>query len=230
MEHDTAPLPLPPLGVRADVLPLNHQSWLVRIAGGLLTYLPVLLMALLAAVTWWLVREASEPEPTLGPRVVRHEPDYEMRGFSVQRYGASGPSASVVDGERMRHYPDTDTLEIDAVRIRWRDADGRLTLATARRAVSLADGSELVLEGDAKVVREAARGARASGDERFEFRTDWMQIDVRQQKVRTDRPVVVLLGRSRFEARSLTYDHHEHVIELNGPVHGHVEAPSAGQP
>ena len=53
-------------------------------------YLPVLLMALLAAASYWLLRatpEALEPPPE---RPVTHEPDYFMQRFSVKVFDASG--------------------------------------------------------------------------------------------------------------------------------------------
>ena len=56
-------------------------------------YLPVLLMGLLALGTWWLVRNApqvQEPRPASAPR---HEPDYVMKGFSIQSFDASGRPA-----------------------------------------------------------------------------------------------------------------------------------------
>ncbi|MEX8518792.1 MAG: LPS export ABC transporter periplasmic protein LptC [Leptothrix sp. (in: b-proteobacteria)] len=224
VDDDNAPLPLPPLGLRPDVPPLTPQPWsAAQVLSALSTYLPVVLMALLAIVTWWLLKQSPEPEVAQGTRPLRHVPDYELRGFSVQRQSASNAAAGVLEGERVRHYPDTDTLEIDAVRLRWRDADGRYLLATAKRAVAQADASVLVLEGDARVVREAARApsvAAALEGERFEFRSEWLQIDTRKQRVESDRPVVVTLGRSRFDARSVVYEYGEHSIDLGGPVHG----------
>lgn len=222
VDHDDAPLPLPQLGQRTDVPQLAPQPWSSRLFGALGTYLPVLLMALLAVVTWWLVKQSPEPEEPASVRPLSHEADYEMRGFSVRRQSAAGESAGVIEGERVRHYPDTDTLEIDAVRLRWRDADGRITLATASRAVAKADGSELTLEGNARVERQAL-GTDRPEDQRFEFRSEWLQVDTRAQRIRTDRPVVLTLGGSRFEARALVYDHRSQDLDLAGPVRGSIE-------
>ena len=103
-------------------------------------YLPVLLMGLLALGTWWLVRNAPMPQLPAIDRPVKHQPDYFMKNFSVKSFDATGRLQSEVQGTEARHYPDTDTLEIDKVRMRSIGLDGRLTVATANRALSNADG------------------------------------------------------------------------------------------
>lgn len=41
-----------------------------------------------------------------------------MRNFDLQRVGADGKLRVHVQGSEMRHFPDTDTLEIDGIRLR----------------------------------------------------------------------------------------------------------------
>lgn len=117
-------------------------------------YLPVVLMGLLALGTWWLVRNAPMPQLPAIDRPVQHQPDYFMKSFSVKTFDATGRLQSEVQGDEARHYPDTDTLEIDQVRMRSVSLDGRVTVATANRALSNADGSEVQLFGNAIVKRE----------------------------------------------------------------------------
>ena len=138
-------------------------------------YLPVLLMGLLALGTWWLVRNAPMPQLPAIDRPVKHQPDYFMKNFSVKSFDATGRLQSEVQGTEARHYPDTDTLEIDKVRMRSIGLDGRLTVATANRALSNADGSEVQLFGNAIVTREplpAKPGALAQP--RMEFRGEFL--------------------------------------------------------
>lgn len=222
MDNDQELLPLPPLGLRSDVARLEEQlPWRARLVGWLMSYLPVLLMALLALATWWLVQQTPEPEVERARAPLRHEPDYEMRSFSIRHHSVAGPSAALIEGDHVRHYPDTDTLEIEQVRLRWRDPDGLQTVAVANRAVARADGSELTLEGDVQVQRGGAAG--------FEFHGQQLQVDARQQRMRSDRPIVLTQGRQRFEAGSVAYDHAQQLLELGGPVRGRAE-PAAATP
>ena len=106
-------------------------------------YLPVLLMGLLALGTWWLVRNAPAPLAASQSAAAPDQPDYSMKNFAVKSFDATGRLQSEVMGETARHYPGTDTLEIDQARMRSVAPNGRLTLARADRALSNGDGSEV---------------------------------------------------------------------------------------
>ena len=132
-------------------------------------YLPITLMGLLALGTYWLVESTPVRREAVTERVARHEPDYFMKNFSVRTFVESGRIKSEVYGAAARHYPDTETLEIDAVRIRSFDDRGRLTTATANRALTNRDGSEVQLFGRAQIVRDAQRGPAGQNTPRIEF-------------------------------------------------------------
>jgi len=210
MEYPAPRPPPPPLRVRA--------------ADALSTYLPLLLMALLALGTWWLVRNTPLTDPTRPAAPPVHEPDYEMSEFVVQRFAPDGSLKIQIEGRRMHHYPDTDTLEIDAVRIRAVGANGRTTLASANRALANGDGSEVQLLGGAHVVREA------SGREpQTEFRSEFLHYFAVTERVRSHLPVTVRRGASEFRADAVEYDHLARTIDLKGRVRA-IFAPPPAQP
>src|ERR1700712_5173662 len=101
-----------------------------RVLDGVSAYLPLLLMAVLALGTWWLVKNTPLFENDRVAAPLRHEPDYTMTQFMVQRFAPSGAMRVQIEGDLMRHYPDTDTFEIDNPRIRAIGDDGRVTVAT----------------------------------------------------------------------------------------------------
>ena len=78
-------------------------------------YLPIILMGMLALGTWWLVRNAPAPIAAAAGPSNPHQPDYFMKLFSVKSFDATGRMQSEIKGEMGRHYPDTDTLEVDKV-------------------------------------------------------------------------------------------------------------------
>ena len=182
-------------------------------------YLPIMLMGLMAMGTYWLARNT----PTLGvpeaQRPATHDPDYFMRRFSVKTFGDTGRIKSEVYGSEARHYPDTDTLEIDQPRIRAFNARGELTVATAQRALSNGDGSEVQLFGDAVVTRDATN-ARGHARPRLEFRGEFLHAFLNTERVKSHKPVQLIRGSDRFTADSLDYDNVEQVLELRGRVHG----------
>lgn len=220
-DDDVTPLPLPPLLSRLPetagqpVLPRG-----ARVRHALLGNLPLFLMALLAAATWWLVQSTPTPDRARAPTEVRHEPDYEMRGFSVQHYAAAGPARGVIEGDVVRHYPDTETLEIDGVRLRWRDDEGHTLRATAARAVVDDQGDTVRLSGGVAVVRDRLPSEEAA----LTFTGEEMVFDRRSDQVRSTRPVTLRQGQSVIEARSLVYDHGDGRLELQGAVKGRLPA------
>ncbi len=190
-------------------------------------YLPIILMGLLALGTYWLARNAPGLSPVEAARPATHDPDYFMRRFSVKTFDAAGRLKSEVFGAEARHYPDTDTLEIDLPRIRAFNARGELTVATARRALSNADGSEVQLIGDAVVTREATTAANGHARPRLEFRGEFLHAFLDTERIKSHKPVELRRGDSRFVADSLEFDNLDHVLELQGRVRGTL--PGAGR-
>jgi lipopolysaccharide export system protein LptC len=208
-----------------------HVSWALRARrtwDALSVYLPIALLGLMAMTSYWLVRntpESREPELEAAPR---HVPDYFMRDFSVRVFGADGKLKSEMLGVEGRHFPDTDTLEIDKPRIRILGADGRVTTATAQRGLINSDGSEVQLFERAVVVREASTNAKGLVTPRSEMQSDFLHLFANTEQVRSHLPVVLLRGRGdRFTADAMNYDNLDRVLQLKGRVRGTLQPPKA---
>ncbi len=183
------------------------------------TYLPVVFIVLLALGTWWLARNTPGlAGPTAMP-AVKHEPDYFMRNFAVRSFDAAGQLKSELAGQEGRHYPDTQVLEIDGARIRS-FAQGQLTTATAHRAYANADGSEVQLVGNARVVRESGKDAAGNAQPRMELRGEFLHAFLNTEKVQSHQPVTIIRGRDQFVADTLLYDNLARVVQLQGRVKG----------
>ncbi len=185
-------------------------------------YLPVVLMGLLALGTWWLVRNAPMPQMPRAEVERRHEADYFMRDFSVKNFDAAGRLQSELQGSLARHYPDTDTIDIDAVRMRSQAPDGRVTHATANRALSNGDGTEVQLFGNAVVTREALVLPNGQQQPKLEFRGEFLHAWTQTERVSSNQPVTLTRGKDRFTANSMDYDNLEQVLEMRGRVQGTI--------
>ena len=142
---------------------------------------------------------------------LRHEADYTMTRFVVQRFGSDGALRTEIEGERLRHFPDDNTLEIDQARIRAIGDDGVVTVANARKALANGDGSEVQLLGDAHVVRPAN-----GKEEQIEFRGDFLHAFRNVERLRSHLPVVVTQGQSVVRADGMEYDNLARVVDLKG--------------
>lgn len=183
-------------------------------------YLPIILMGVLALGTYWLVRSTPVFESPAADQPPRHEPDYFMQQFSVKTFDASGRLKTEIFGTEARHYPDTDTLEIDQVRIRSFNDKGHLTTATARQALTNSDNSEVQLIGNAFVVREEALDKAGEKLPRMTYRSEFLHAYMDTERVVSHKPVELTRGNDRFTADSMAFDNIEQIMNLQGRVRG----------
>ncbi len=211
-----APLPAPP----ARAQPRPRQPWSWRLWQALSAYLPVVLMAMLALFTWWLVQNTPRGDAPREAGPARHEPDYLMQGVLLQRFAPDGRLRVQVEGTQMRHYPDTDTLEIDRVTIRAWSPAGQPTVATAARAIANGDASEVQLLGGARVVRDGDTPA-----DRIEFEGEFLHAFLQTEQLRSHLPVQLRQGRSELRVGALDYDHLAGRARLGPPIQARFEPP-----
>lgn len=185
-----------------------------------LLYLPLMVMGTLALGTYWLVRSTPVPEVAQAERERGHEPDYFMHGFSIKTYDATGRMRSEVQGDVARHYPDTKWIEIDSIRIRSFDAQGRLTTASALRGLTNDSGSEVQLMGKAVVVREADKTSNGKTTPRMEYRGEFLHAFMDTELVKSHQPVELMRGKDRFTADAMEFDNVDQVMHLRGRVRG----------
>jgi lipopolysaccharide export system protein LptC len=180
-------------------------------------YLPLVLMALLALATWRLATNTPVFQGDKPEAVRRHVPDYTMNGFTVQRFANAGALSMQIEGDTLRHYPDTDTLEIDKVHIRSITPEGRVTLAWAEKAVSNGDGSEVQLTGNARVLREAYSSGAVS-EVPISFQGEFLHVFLRTERLNSHLPVVITRDAMEVRGDSMTYDNLTRVAQFKGRV------------
>ena len=180
--------------------------------------LPLLAMAMLALGTYWMVRNTPDPTATEAPKPVGHNPDYYMHVFTLKTYDAAGQLRTEVTGDLARHYPDTMQLEMEGVRIRSFDKEGRVTTASAQRGLTNQDTSEVQLIGNARVVREADVHARPKPLPRMEYRGEFLHAFLQTERILSHKPVELIRGNDRITADSLEFDNIDQVVEMQGRV------------
>jgi len=208
--------PLAPPDQRRAPLPLG-----MRLRNWLSSYLPLLLMALLASSTWWLIKHTPTPQGPGAEAPVRHEPDYTMHNFNITRFDTAGALALRIEGDVLRHYPDTDRIEIDSARIHAVAPDGRVTNAIAQRALANGDASEVQLFGGAQVI------SQLQGEDALQLDGEFLHAFLRFERLRSHLPVRVRRGGDETHAAGLDYDHLAQQLLLRGPVRSVFRPPAA---
>lgn len=198
-----------------------HLAWRSRLTHGwdnLSIYLPVLIMGLLALGSYWILHTTPMPSAAAPDRPATHDPDYFMRDFSVRSYYPDGALKSEVYGTEGRHYPDTDTLEMDQARIRSFNEDGRLTTSVAQRILTNGDQNDYLLSGQVRVVRDAAETADGKALPQLTFEGEELRVLTDDKKLMSNQPVTMTRGQDRVKADRLDYDDNTRVAVLQGRV------------
>ena len=190
-------------------------------------------MGFLAMGSWWLVKNTPMPTSDNPDKVPRHVPDYTMHQFKAQTFTSSGALRAQMEGEELRHYPDTDVVEIDQARLRSVGKGGAVTLGSARQALVNGDGSEVQLIHDARVERSASLTQAAAV-----FTSDFLHFFVDTEQVRSYLPMTLTQGSTVVSGDTMEYDNLSRVAVVHGRVRatfvskpsGKASSPEANKP
>jgi len=181
----------------------------------LVLVLPLLMVAMLALGSYWMVRSAPGVDTGELPRPPDDTPDYLIEGFTVQKFDANGRLNALLQGASAQRLPDAPWIEIQKFTFRSTDAQGQGKLASADQGLTNPDNNEFQLSGNARMVREA----HPAGDyPRLEIRGDFLHVWTEPEKVESDRPVQIIHGKHRIRADSLQYDGTSRALQMDGRV------------
>lgn len=195
------------------------EHWSIRLRDGLSTYLPLLLMLMLAALTWWLVRITPVPTAARSGEPLSQAPDYILGEVELVRYRGDGSLLARIRAREVRHYPVGDRVEMDAAWLLADHPEGAV-LAQAEQAVLTEDGQRIRLEGDVRLSR-AATPAQAA----FDARTRALEVDLQAGRVWTDEPVQWTQGDLKAQAAGLEYEQAGARLHLKGPLRAQISPP-----
>ena len=192
---------------------MNLLTRVRRTLDRLTIYLPLFLFAILALGSWWLVRSVPElMSPGIDPKL-RQDPDFRLDQFTVKSFDASGRLTREISGQSATHFPATQSLHIEGVRILAENNEGTRLTAQAKKGVSREAEQQVILTGDAIAVRQAdAQSPRV--ELRGETLTAWLE----QERLVSDQPVRITRGADVFSAQTLNFDTRSGQYELQGRV------------
>ena len=196
-----------------------RTRWSTIVLNRALESLPLLVMALLAAATYYLVQINLLPQARTA-EMPRHEPDYSLHDFQARSFAADGKLRSNVSGERMDHFPDTDTAEVKAIRALGRNELAVLTRMSADKALTNGDGSELQLFGNARVWRDAGKDSAGKPVVAMDLKSEFLHVWLREERAKTHKPVVLAHGKTVAKGNSMEMNNYNRSIVLSGRVSG----------
>jgi lipopolysaccharide export system protein LptC len=193
-----------------------------------LKFLPMLLMAVLTLGTYWMVQMN---EPNLDTeKQKRHVPDYIMDGIVVTTLGPEGNTKFRVVGQKLVHYEDDASSEIDwPIARRFHETKPAITVKSDR---GFLDGDMTVLDlvGNASLTRPAqAASATQAGSARLFMSSSKFTVLMNEDIVKTNRPVNLEQGLSIMTSQEgAIFDNVHQKLTMIGQVKGRIESESKG--
>ena len=212
-------LPEVPVALSPLHAPLDDQQrrtrpgWVTRVREGIVGYLPLMLMVGLALGTWLIAKNTPGLLSPSAPGAVKHEADYTLDRFNLQRFDAQGLLKVEIEGEHMQHFPDDDIMEVEQIRVVTTDPGGRKMTATALHGRARGDSSEVWLDGQAQVVSDSP------GELPIQMNGEHLHALPKLRQVDSKYMVLVRQGDSEFNADGLEYDDFTRLLTLHGNVH-----------
>jgi lipopolysaccharide export system protein LptC len=191
----------------------------------LTSWSPVLLLAGLAALTYWLNAQVQPPAPRHDGST-RHDPDLYLVDFRALDFDAAGRPRESLAATRGEHFPDDASTELTAPTIRLTQPDRPPFTVTAARARITGDRENAYFEGNVVARRDAeAAGAAAGGPPAgpITLTTDYLHVIPKTEQAQTDRAVTIREPRGIIEAVGMTFDNKTKLLKLKSRVSGTFE-------
>lgn len=175
---------------------------------------PLILVGMLAALTFWLDRVVQSSPRGLGG-ASRHDPDYIIENLSAISMGETGAARYALSAAKMTHYPDDDTTLLARPRfVSYGSAKAPVTI-TATEAVVSANGEHVYFQDDVRMAR-AAHGENSE----LVVRTTFLHVIPDNSIAKTDRTVTITNAMATVTAVGLELNSETRVIKLLSNVRG----------
>lgn len=211
---------------------LNPQRIKVSIGRTLLHLMPLILMGALTLMTFWLVQKNMPPESSMLERVRLHEPDYIIKDGTLSALNEQGNTKYRILGNKVTHYDDDASIDIDAPRMRLFQPDK--PPVTVKSDTGHLDGDLTILEliDNASIFRPAqAATATEPATLRMLASSSYYKVLINDDIVETDRPIRLEQGMSIMHSSDGgTFNNIQQSMTLSGQVKGRIErAPRSSQ-
>jgi lipopolysaccharide export system protein LptC len=178
-----------------------------RIGAKLRAWLPLLPLLLLLLASYWLSLQVQPLVSTTGEQ--RHDVDFVIDKLTATTLDEQGQPHIILSADKMWHYPDDDTTHLQAPRLTSFFADRPPSRISAQSGTISKGNEDLYLYDEVQVVRPAGTH---TPEQRFQ--TDYLHVAPERGWADTDRPVLLLSGKSTISAVGLELDNQARSVKL----------------
>jgi lipopolysaccharide export system protein LptC len=173
------------------------------------SWLPLAVLALLVALTFWLNRLVQEPGAHDNGSM-RHDPDTVVEKFNARKLGEDGRLLYTLAARKMVHYPDDDSAHLESLTLEAFEPHQPPMTITADHGRLEQGGDRVWVEGHVVLVRE--------GDDKMEparMNTDRLLVLPDAGIARTSSEVTLTSPSSRAVAAGLEVDNKTRTLTLD---------------
>ena len=182
--------------------------------------MPYRVLALLAAVALIIGlvvisgarREGGGPATAAGRPP---DPGYAARNARLIQTGPDGQPLYTLDAAQVQQQPDEGRVDLDQVRLAFRDSTGNQWSARADRGDLEQSSGVVQLEGGVRVA-----GIVPDSGQPAEIATEHLDFDTRAQIIATRDPVTLLVSGRELHAQGLVASLKDRRVQLESGVHG----------
>lgn len=185
----------------------------------LITWSPLILVALLATMSFWLDRKVQPPAHR-PDGTTRHDPDFIVEGFSAVKMNPDGTRRYALAAKRMVHFPDDNSTQLELPRLVYFDYQRAPVTIRSETAEAVQGGDDVFFRGDVQIIR----AAYASNAELGVF-TSFLHVIPDKDLAKTDKPVRMVEGNSTASSVGLEFNNATREIKLLSEVKASYATP-----
>jgi lipopolysaccharide export system protein LptC len=183
-----------------------------------LAWVPALLLAGLAAMTWWL---DNTVQPVSRNPASRNDPDFVVDRFEATRMNPDGTQRYAVIANKMVHYAGDDSAVLDQPKLIHYSAEKGPMSIRANQGVLANNGENAHFSGDVQVKRQAN-----ADNAEMALYTSYLEVIPDKDLAKTDREVTLVRGDSTLKSVGLEFNNKTREMRLLSHVNGQFETPA----
>jgi LPS export ABC transporter protein LptC len=182
-----------------------------------MTYRLVAMLALLALIVGLVILTGPQREPVAPgvPGGVRRDPGYSALNARLIQTGADGRAVYTLDAAQIQQQPDTALVDLQQVKLGFRDVSGNEWTARALHGELAQDSGIVQLDGNVQI-----DGVLPGTDDAAQMNSEHLAFDTNAQIVTTHDPVTLVMSGRELHATGMVADLKERHVQLESVVHG----------
>lgn len=190
--------------------------------GKLHYFTALLLIILLAIVSGWIF-ESIENTPLLTREKPRHDPDYFLKNFTATSMDESGKPTYKLKAQHLEHYPDDNSMKLDAPLFSFYANNIKNWTARADQAFFLQDSKIIHLKGNV-VLHQIL--SKKKNNTPMTLTADQLTIEPEKNLAHTKSSIKLTQGLNTIQAIGMRADMNKNRIEFLSKTRSHYVLPA----